>query len=100
MNIKDIAQRIHSFQQERYAAYGGKLTSELVFIHLMEEIGEVARQLFSKGSNMREFNQDNLKEEITQVLLDVLVLAELHDVDYEEAIEAKMKDMKKRFQPR
>lgn len=98
MDIKDISKRIHKFQKERFSKYGSQLTSELIFTHLVEEIGEIARQIFSKGSGMRKYDQENLKEEITQSILDLLVLSELHGIDLEKEIERKIKEMEQRWQ--
>ena len=97
MDIKDISKRIHDFQKSRFPKYGSELTSELIFTHLVEEVGEIARQIFSKGSKMRDFDEANLKEEITQAILDLLVLAELNNIELDQAIEDKIKDMESRW---
>ena len=97
MEIKEISKKIHAFQKERFPKYGSELTSELIFTHLVEEIGEIARQIFNKGSKMREYNPKNIKEEIAQCILDLLVLAELHKIDLDKEIERKMKEMEARW---
>jgi len=99
MEINELAKRIHKFQEERFTKYNSKLTSELIFTHLVEEIGEIARQIFNKGSGMREYKEDNLKEEITQAILDLLVLAEVNEIHLEKEIEKKMLDMEQRWKP-
>ena len=96
MDIKELAKRIHKFQKERFPKYGSELTSELIFTHLVEEIGEIARQIFSKGSRMRNYDQKNMKEEIAQAILDLLVLAELNEIDLEKEIEQKIRNMERR----
>ncbi|HIH17250.1 MAG TPA: hypothetical protein HA282_00805 [Nanoarchaeota archaeon] len=100
MDIKELAERIHKFQKERFPKYGSELTSELIFTHLVEEIGEIARQIFSKESKMRAYDQKNLREEVTQAILDLLVLAELNEIDLEKEIEKKIKDMESRLGPK
>jgi len=100
MDIRELSKKIHDFQKERFSKYGSEATSELMFTHLIEEVGEIARQLFSKGSGMRNYNEGNLKEEIAQAILDLLVLAELHDIDLEKEIERKLTDMKNRWPPK
>ncbi len=97
MEIKELAKRIHDFQKERFPKYGSELTSELIFVHLVEEVGEISRQIFNKGSGMREFDSENLKEEISQAILDLLVLAELNNIDLDQEIEKKMKEMESRW---
>lgn len=66
------------------------------FLHLIEELGEVANQL--NKPNIR--NEENKKEDLADELADVLLLttriAHLHDVDIEEAIVGKIKKLKER----
>ena len=93
MNLKEISKKIYKFQKERFLKYNSKLTSELIFTHLVEEIGEIARQIFNNSSGMREYDKNNLKEEISQAILDLFVLAEIHEMDLENEINKKMKNM-------
>jgi len=96
MDIHELSKKIHDFQRRRFLRYGSEVNSELMFTHLVEEIGEIARQLFNKGSNMRNFDESNLREEIAQAILDLLVLAELNGIDLEKEIERKLVEMEKR----
>jgi NTP pyrophosphatase (non-canonical NTP hydrolase) len=96
MDIVDIRKRVSRFQKERVAELGAKLTPELVFLHLSEEIGEIARQLVNKNLPMREYKESNLKEEIVQAMLDLLVLSEVFNINLPEAIEKKIDEMAKR----
>ncbi|MFH0779406.1 MAG: MazG-like family protein [Parcubacteria group bacterium] len=57
MNITDVQNRIHDFQKKRATELGADLTLDLAFMHLIEEVGEVARQIVNKKHpNFREFN--------------------------------------------
>jgi NTP pyrophosphatase (non-canonical NTP hydrolase) len=67
-----------------------------VFLHLSEEVGEIARQLVNKNLAMREYEESNIKEEITQAILDLLVLSEIHRIDLPEALIRKKEEMNKR----
>lgn len=49
MDITDIQNRIHEFQQKRASELGANLTLDLVFMHLTEEVGEIARQIINKN---------------------------------------------------
>ena len=100
MDIKDIAKGVCEFQVKRFPKYGSQLNQKLIFIHAVEEVGEIARQIFSKESGMRNYDQENIKEEITQAILDLLVLAELNEVDLEEEIEKKISNMESRWNPK
>jgi NTP pyrophosphatase (non-canonical NTP hydrolase) len=96
MDIVEISRRVYRFQKERVEGMGAKLTAELVFFHLSEEIGEIARQLVNKNLPMREYEESNLKEEVTQAILDLLVLSEVFSVDLSEALNKKMEEMASR----
>jgi NTP pyrophosphatase (non-canonical NTP hydrolase) len=62
-------------------------------LHLSEEIGEIARQLVNKNLPMRKYEEGNLKEEIAQGMLDLLVLSEIFKMDLSEALDRKTNEM-------
>lgn len=96
MDIVEVSKRVYRFQKERVAELGVELTPELVFFHLSEEIGEIARQLVNKNLPMREYEESNLKEEIAQAMLDLLVLSEIFNINLSEALNRKIDEMTKR----
>lgn len=98
MNIEEVSRKIYHFQKKRVTELGGELTPELVFLHLSEEIGEIARQLVNKNLPYRRYEENNLKEEITQAILDLLVLSEVFNVNLSETIARKMDEMAQRGQ--
>lgn len=96
MDIVEVGKKVCRFQKERVMELDVELTPELVFFHLSEEIGEIARQLVNKNLSMREYEESNLKEEIAQTILDMLVLSQLFNIDLPEALNKKMNEMAKR----
>jgi NTP pyrophosphatase (non-canonical NTP hydrolase) len=96
MNIEKVSKRIYRLQKKRVEDLGTKLTPELMFLHLSEEVGEIARQLVNKNLAMRKYEESNIKEEITQAILDLLVLSEIHSIDLPEALNGKIEEMSKR----
>jgi NTP pyrophosphatase (non-canonical NTP hydrolase) len=96
MNIEEVSRKIYRFQKKRVTELGGELTPELVFLHLSEEFGEIARQLVNKNLSYRKYEESNLKEEITQAMLDLLVLSEVVNVNLSESIARKMDEMAER----
>lgn len=96
MDIAEIGKKIYEIQKKRVSEFGSALTPELVFMHLSEEIGEIARQLVNKNLAMRKYSEDNLKEEIVQAILDLFVLSEIIKIDLPKEINRKMDDMAKR----
>jgi NTP pyrophosphatase (non-canonical NTP hydrolase) len=96
MNIEEVSKKIYQLQKERVTELGAELTPELIFFHLSEEIGEIARQLVNRTLPIRKYEERNLKEEITQAILDLLVLSEVFDVDLSEALARKIDEMARR----
>lgn len=98
MDIANVSRKIYLLQKKRISELGAELTPELVFLHLSEEIGEIARQLVNKNLAIRKYDENNLKEEIAQAMLDLLVLSEVHHTDLPKALTEKMDEIARRQQ--
>ncbi|MCX6742207.1 MAG: hypothetical protein NTX24_03480 [Candidatus Pacearchaeota archaeon] len=96
MDILELSDEIYKLQKKRVSELGSELTPELVFMHLSEEIGEIARQLVNKNLKMRKYDHNNLIEEITQSMLDLLVLSKIYDIDLPVEVRKKIEEMKSR----
>jgi len=90
MDITKVSKRIYEIAQETASEFGRELTPELMFMHISEEVGEIARQLVNKNLPMREYSEDNLKEEIAQTILDLLALSEIIGMDLQKEINQKL----------
>ena len=100
MDISEVSRKVYQLQKERIRELGVKLTPELVFFHLSEEIGQIARQLVNRNLPMRNYEEENLKEEMVQAILDLLVLYEVFDVDLPAALDRGIDKMAKRMAKR
>jgi NTP pyrophosphatase (non-canonical NTP hydrolase) len=69
---------------------------ENTIIHLLEELGEVARQVTNKNIRKIARDEKNLEEEIADVQLFIMRLATINNVDIENAIMSKIKKLKER----
>jgi len=70
-----------------------------VFPHLVEEIGELAREYHNSINNWRDnFDKEKFSKELSDVLSQLLILARDFDVDIETAFEEKIKEWRKRFE--
>ncbi len=96
MELVEIEKQIVDFAQKRAAAKKFELTPELSYIHLIEEVGEVARQLSNRHMRPDLFNEHNLKEEIVDVILVALILANQCNIDLEKEITRKIDALFKR----
>jgi len=95
-DITRIQQRILNFAEQRMKEKNISPSVELTYIHLIEELGEVARQVTNKKLRPDLFDKENLKEEVVDVLLEALVLAHECDVDLEKDITRKLDALYKR----
>ena len=97
MDIKEIEKRIVDFAKKRVSAEKTELLPELSYIHLTEEMGEVARQLSNKKIRPNLFDKENLKEEIVDVILEAILLANLCEVDLDKDIKQKIDTLFKKY---
>ncbi len=72
-------------------------TEEEVFIHLMEEIGEVARQLTNKKLRKDRFDHKNLGEEISDSIVFLTYLASLYKINLDESLKNDIDKLKRKF---
>ena len=66
------------------------------FTQLMEEVGELARAVNMPKLRNKELDQNNLNEEFADVLLQLAILAKIHNVDFESAVKMKIQELKAR----
>jgi NTP pyrophosphatase (non-canonical NTP hydrolase) len=72
-------------------------SSDTIFIHLIEEVGEIARQLYNQKNRKDNFNRENLKDEIADVFILLSKLAEIYDIDIETAVADKILATRKKY---
>lgn len=67
------------------------------FAQLVEEIGELARDINSPRLRNMEIDKKNLKGEFADVMIQLMRLAEFFDIDIEDAVNKKIKELQKRY---
>ncbi len=93
MEMKKVQERIVHFAEQRARAKGVEYTPEIAYIHLTEELGEVAQQLFNKKLRPDLFDEENLREEIVDVILESLILADLCKVNLDHEVGKKIDNL-------
>lgn len=68
----------------------------LTFTQMSEEMGELAKEINRPRLRHTEIDRENLKGEFADIFLQFLTLAELMEIDLEEAVEDKTKILKER----
>ena len=97
MEIKEFQKKA----DEIINSIDGKLCIEhnvnSAFMHLIEEIGEVANQLNKPNIRNEEIEKQKLAEELSDVLLFIARIANIYGIDLEDAIKGKINKLKQKW---
>ena len=97
MEIEEIQKRIVEVAKLRQNKKGYNNTEELSTIHLMEELGEIASQLFSKQARPDKFNRENLKEEVCDIILESMILADILNINLSKELNDKIEKLMEEY---
>jgi NTP pyrophosphatase (non-canonical NTP hydrolase) len=75
----------------------GDHSTEAIFAHLIEEVGEIARELYNQRSGRKKLDKEHLAGEIADVCLLLSQLSENYGIDLGSAIEKKLSQLEKRL---
>jgi NTP pyrophosphatase (non-canonical NTP hydrolase) len=67
-----------------------------IFAHTIEEVGEIARELYNQKSGRGKLDRENLAGEIADVCLLLSQLAKNFDIDLQKSIEKKIEELEER----
>ncbi|MBI2045496.1 hypothetical protein HYT23_05535 [Candidatus Pacearchaeota archaeon] len=96
MEIKELQKMASEAIKKRQEKMGVKLDPKLTLVHLTEEIGEIAKEIINEEMRKEKFNIDNLAEEIADSINDLLMLSTQYNVDLENVIIKKIKEIEKK----
>ena len=96
MEIEEIQKRVLEFEKKWENAKNVKFDAELTMLHLTEEVGELAQQLFYKKAKQEKFNEEKVKEELCDVILVALCLADKLKINLSEELNKKIEQLNKR----
>jgi len=97
MELKDLQKECKKIVDGVGDSLNRRHTKDEAFIHLVEEIGEIGREINNQRLRPEKFDKENFKKEFADTLLFLLYLAEIYNVDIQKAIKEKMNELKKRF---
>lgn len=87
MDIKILQKEISEFYTEYNVATAGKAENkEVSFAHLVEEVGELARQYVSKDQRPGKYDEKEIEDALADILINVLYLASLFNVDIDKSV--------------
>ena len=86
MEVKDFQKKIVEFLKQWEEKRQFTLTKEKAFTHLVEEVGELARQYVNKEVRKEGYDENEVKDAIGDILIQTVELAHLHGLDIEETV--------------
>ena len=96
MNLKEL-QRISVETTRRYdKKMKMQHNAEITLVHLVEELGEISREIYNEKSGRDKLNKQNLEGEIADVMILVSNLAGRYDIDLEDAVKRKISELRGR----
>ena len=79
---KEIVMFVKAWEKKR----GTAPTAEDTFIHLTEEIGELAREYVNKKERPGDYSAEKLEDSIGDALMQLVRLADIHNLDIEKIV--------------
>ena len=99
MTLRELQKQIKDLYTEYDRVLMNKPQSkEILFIHLVEEVGELAAQYVNQEHRKEKYSQEEVKNAIGDILIDALYLAEVLGVDSEPVIQKIIEEDRKTLQ--
>jgi NTP pyrophosphatase (non-canonical NTP hydrolase) len=86
MEVKDFQNKIIEFLSKWDAKRKTTSNEQQTFNHLVEEIGELARQYVNQESRKDEYNEKEIEDAIGDIFMQCIKLAHLRGLDIEETV--------------
>ncbi len=96
MELKEFQERAVKIVDEIDAKQKGKHDVDTTLAHLVEEFGEIAREIYNEKIGRDKTNLENLKGEFADVYILLAKLASNFNIDLEDAVNGKIEILKKR----
>jgi NTP pyrophosphatase (non-canonical NTP hydrolase) len=97
MEVKKLQRKIEEFWEEVDRLKRKKQNPEIVFIHLVEEVGELAREFVNKERRPEKYSEEKLFDAIADILIMTFFLASLYKLDVEKLLVKTLRESKKKL---
>lgn len=97
MEIDQLKNQCSKLVEQLDQKFGIERDVQLCFTQLMEEIGELAKEINKPKLRNKEIDIENLNGEFADVFIQLFALAQMHDINIEEALNSKIKNVKERY---
>ena len=96
MDIKEFQKKCSDVVDKIDKKYGIDRNPQLAFTQLVEEIGELAKDINLPKLRNKKPDKENLEGEFADVFLLLANIAEMHGIDIENAVHNKIRELKER----
>ena len=97
MNLQEFQKKATAIVKKLDEKHRITHESNMTLLHLVEEFGEIARELYNEKSGREKIDKDNLGQEIADVIILLAQLADCYNLDLEEILEKKLKILEERY---
>ena len=92
MEVKEFQKRIVKFVQSWDKKRSFTANEQSAFTHLVEEVGELARQYVNKEQRKDQYSQEEVDDAIGDILMQIVRLGDLRGLDIEEVVKKIIKE--------
>ena len=86
MEVKEFQNKIIEFLSKWDEKRQDAPTKQKTFTHLIEEVGELARQYVNEETRKERYDEKEVKDAIGDIFMQLTRLAHLHGLDIEEIV--------------
>ena len=86
METKEFQKKIIEFLSKWDDKRNDTPTKQKTFTHLIEEVGELARQYVNQETRKERYDEKEVKNAIGDIFIQLTRLAQLHDLNIEETV--------------
>lgn len=97
MKVEELKNKIVKFVSAWGTKRGVKFDEQSVFNHIVEEVGELAREYVNKFERKDKFNEEEFNNAILDSIMQLVYLAHLRNLDLEKSILKVIADEQKRL---
>ena len=98
METKELQKKCSIIVSKIDRKYSVTRDTYLSFVQFMEEVGELAKEINKPKLRNKEIDKQNLKGEFADVFLQLIILAEIFNIDMEDSVEDKIKVLVERHE--
>ncbi len=91
MDTEELQKRCVEFAAEFNKRTNRKVDKDSALMHLMEEVGEVAAEVFSEKSGRSKLDKEHLGGELADVFIVLSEIGNFYGIDIEDAVLDKIK---------